>query len=162
MKTITRMKYVMFPLALAGLLFTTACNKDDENATPDKTGLLTAHSWVLQDLTVSPAYDWFGDGNPITDIYALFPVCALDDLTTFQRDGKVLFNEGPKKCFAADPDTRTGAWAWQENETVIAITDEGETEKWKISRLAATELVANYIITEENVTYTFTSSFRKK
>lgn len=162
MKTITRMKYVMFPLALAGLLFTTACNKDDENATPDKTGLLTAHSWVIQDLTVSPAYDWFGDGNPITDIYSLFPVCALDDFTTFQTDGKAIFNEGAKKCFSEDPQTRTGSWAWQDNETAIAVTENGETEKWKLVKLTATELAAEFTVTEDGVAYTFTSSYKKK
>ncbi|MCO6491159.1 MAG: hypothetical protein J5I98_22265 [Phaeodactylibacter sp.] len=162
MKTITRMKYVMFPLALAGLLFTASCNKDDENSTPDKTGLLTAHSWVLQDLTVSPAYDWFGDGSPITDIYALFPVCAQDDYTTFHRDGKAAFNEGAKKCFASDPQERTGTWAWQDGETAVSVTENGETEKWKVTKLTATELVAEFAVIEEGVTYTFTSSYRKK
>lgn len=162
MKTITRMKYVMLPLALAGLLFTASCKKDDESATPDKTSLLAGHSWSIQALSVDPAYDWFGDGNPITDIYALFPVCALDDLTTFRKDGKALFDEGEKKCFAADPQTRTGDWAFQENETVIAVTENGETEKWEIARLTATELVVDYVVTEDGVTYTFTSSFRKK
>lgn len=156
------MKYVMFSLALAGLLFTTSCNKDEDKPTPDKTGLLTANSWVLKDLTVSPAYDWFGDGNPITDIYALFPVCALDDYTTFQRDGKAIFNEGASKCFAEDPDIRAATWAWQENETVIAVTESGETEKWKVTRLTATELSADYSATEDGVTYTFSLSYGKK
>ena len=162
MKTINRMKYLMFSLAMACLLFTTSCNKDNETVTPDKTGLLTAHSWVIQDLTVSPGYDWFGDGNPITDIYAIFPVCALDDFTTFQTDGKAIFNEGTKKCFVEDPQTRTGNWAWQDNETVVAVTENGETEKWKVTKLTATELAADFTVTEEGTTYTFTSVYRKK
>lgn len=162
MKTIFCMKNLMLPLALAALVFTTACNKDDEDQPAGKTDLLTAKSWVLKAITVSPAYDWFGNGSPITDIYAIFPACSKDDFVTFLKDGKAILDEGQEKCFEEDPQKRQATWTFQSNETIISITEDGETQQWDVVKLTATEMVVDYSIVDDGENYTFTATYRTK
>ena len=142
------------------LLLASGCKKDDDEATPDKTKLLTGGSWQLTAMTADPAIDWFG--TPVTNVYAQLPACIKDDLTIFKTNGTVNYDEGPSKCNPNDPQTTTGTWAFNTNETILSITTDGETESWDISTLTGETFSAVYQIVQEGVTYSFTVTFVKK
>jgi len=47
------------------------------------------------------------------------------------------------------------------DETVLSVTSDGETESWEIEDLKKDTFQANYKVTQEGVTYTFTVTFKK-
>ncbi len=147
-------------VAMLSLLATfnmTSCKDDDVQ--PDQTQLLTGGNWKLTAFTSDPAFEWFG--TPVTNIYAQLPACIKDDLTTFKPSGTVNFDEGPSKCDPNDPQTTSGTWALSADETVLSVTSDGETESWEIEDLKKDTFQANYKVTQEGVTYTFTVTFKK-
>jgi hypothetical protein len=155
-----------FPLsALAAMLlvsshlFTTGC-KDDDDATPNKSKVLTDGAWQLTAMTSDPAIDWFG--APVTNVYAQLPACVKDDLTIFKENGSVNFDEGVSKCDPNDPQTTTGAWAFNTTQTILSVTQDGETESWEVSELEDDTFKADYKIVGESVTYTLSVAFDKK
>ncbi|MEZ4933028.1 MAG: DUF5004 domain-containing protein [Saprospiraceae bacterium] len=158
MKSIS-FKALLAMVGLFALLFTTSCKKDDE-ATPDKTKILTGGSWHLTAMTVDPAIDWFG--TPITNVFSQLPTCVKDDLAIFKTNGTVNYDEGPSKCDPNDPQTTSGTWAFNTDETILSITSEGETESWDISALTKDTFKAVYQQVEEGITYTFSVTFEKK
>jgi hypothetical protein len=158
MKTIS-LKTLVVMLGAVALFSTTSCNKDDD-ATPDKVKILTGGQWQLTAMTADPAIDWFG--TPVTNVYAQLPACIKDDLTIFKTDGKVNFDEGPSKCQPNDPQTTTGTWTFNTTQTVLSVTQDGETESWDVSELKDKTFKADYKIVEEGVTYTISVTFTKK
>lgn len=156
MKAIT-MKACMAMLGLLAILNMTSCKDDD--AKPDKTKLLTGGNWKLTALTTDPAFDWFG--TPVTNIYAQLPACVKDDFTIFKTNGTVNFDEGPSKCDPNAPQTTSGTWAFNTDQTIVSVTTEGETESWNIEELKTNTFKANYQVTQDGVTYTFTVVFQK-
>lgn len=156
MKTFFRLKTALVALALVSIAFT-GCKKDDDNE-PDKTSLLTEKSWKMTAATIDPAIDWFGTGTKITNLYAQFPACVKDDLIIFKKNGTVSFDEGGSKCDTNDPQTENALWSFNPAETVISITQDGETESWKILELSANKLVVEYEEFDEfeGITYTIT------
>ncbi len=157
MKTISLKTLVVMLGACA--IFATSC-KDDDDATPDKTKQLTGGNWQLSAMTSDPAIDWFG--TPVTNVYAQLPVCVKDDLTIFKSNGAVNFDEGTSKCEPNDPQTQTGTWAFNTDQTVLTLTRDGETESWDITELKGDTFKADYKVTEEGITYTFSVVFVKK
>ncbi len=147
-------------VAMCGLLATlsmTSCEKDKDK--PDNSEVLTGGPWKLTAFTSDPAFDWFG--TPVTNLYAQFPACIKDDLTVFKTSGTVNFDEGPSKCETTDPQTTSGTWAFSTDEKVLSVTTDGETESWNIESLADKTFKANYEITVEELTYTFTVTFKR-
>lgn len=158
MKTI----FWMAKLALLGmfaLLFATSCKKDDP-VTPDKVGLLTGGSWKLSAMTVDPAIDWFG--TPVTNVFPQLPGCLKDDLTIFKTNGTVNYDEGPSKCDPNDPQTTSGTWTFNPEQTVLSITTDGETTSWDIKNLTSTTVTADFELIEEGITYTFSIAYNKQ
>jgi hypothetical protein len=146
-------------LGLFALLFITSCKKDDP-VTPDKTALLTGGSWKLSAMTVDPAIDWYG--TPVKNVFPQLPACLKDDLTIFKANGIVNYDEGASKCDPNDPQTTSGTWAFNPEETILSITADGETTSWDITKLTSTTVAADYDITEEGVTYTFSVSYSRQ
>ncbi|MEZ4963239.1 MAG: DUF5004 domain-containing protein [Saprospiraceae bacterium] len=157
MKTISLKTLVVMLGACA--LFATSC-KDDDEATPNKTKYLTGGNWQLTAMTSDPAIDWFG--TPVTNVYAQLPACLKDDLTIFKSNGTVNFDEGASKCEPNDPQTKTGTWTFNTDQTVLSVTQDGETESWDISELKDNTFKAVYKVVEEGITYTFSVTFTKK
>ncbi|HMQ63863.1 MAG TPA: DUF5004 domain-containing protein [Flavilitoribacter sp.] len=157
MKTIS-MK-ILAVLVTALTLLTTSCKKDDDIA-PDKTKILTSGSWQLTAMTVDPAIDWFG--TPVTNVYSQLPACVKDDLAIFKANGTVNYDEGASKCNPNDPQTTTGTWTFNTDQTVLSITQDGETESWNVSDLGGSSFKANYQVVQEGITYTFSVVFSKK
>jgi FtsH-binding integral membrane protein len=76
-----------------------SCKKDDNNsATKTKTELLTAGPWKYIASTITPAYDYYGDGVMATNIFAIMKACEKDDFETYQTNGMWEYNEGSTKC----------------------------------------------------------------
>jgi PBP1b-binding outer membrane lipoprotein LpoB len=77
-------------LASCVLLFT-GCSKDEEATTSNKTKteLLTSGKWYYKSITISPAFDVFNTGTPITDVFS-HPqsACSKDNILTFFSNGQ--------------------------------------------------------------------------
>ena len=125
------MQIRILSLALLGLLFFTACQKDDPPP-PTKTELIS-RDWKITAMTaVFPA--------PIgtVDVFAQLETCEKDNITKVKADGTYTVDEGATKCDPADPQiVETGNWSFTNNETKLTIM--GET--FDIVSLSATSLV---------------------
>lgn len=164
MKSITFGKTALFSLAMLSLVFSTSCqkDKDDGPGTPDVAEMISG-TWQMTALTVDPAIDWFGTGTQVHNIYAQLPTCVKDDLTVFNKNGTVSFDEGPTKCFPEDPQTTGGTWALSVDQKVLSVTQEGETESWEIGEINTNGMKFEYEETDDNgLTYTFSVTFAKK
>ena len=101
MKQQTKLIILLLVITSATIL---SCKKDKEDNTPKtKTELLTAGNWIYTSCIVSPAYDYYGNGNPVTDIYAIMNACEKDDFETFKTNGIWEYNQGPTKCDQSSP-----------------------------------------------------------
>jgi Lipocalin-like domain len=159
MKTIS-MKALVAMFGLLATLGMTSCEKDKDDAKPNNTKVLTGGNWQLSALTSDPAIDWFG--TPVTNVYAQLPACVKDDITVFKTGGTVNFDEGASKCEASDPQTTSGTWAFNTDETIISVTQDGETESWNIEDLKNSTFKARYEVDIEGLNYTFSVTFTKK
>lgn len=160
MKTFFRVKTALVALTVMTIAFT-SCQKDKENK-PDNAGLLTEKNWKLSAFTIDPAIDWFGNGTLVTNIYAQLPACAKDDLTIFNKNGVVNFDEGASKCDPNDPQTTTGTWAFNTDKTIISVTTDGSTQSWKVLELKGDRMMIEYQEVEDGITYTLTGTFAKQ
>lgn len=161
MKTVFQFRTMLFALALVGIAFT-GCKKDKDETKADKTSMLAEKNWKMTAATIDPAIDWFGNGTLVTNLYAQLPACAKDDLTTFRKNGTVAFDEGATKCEPNDPQTRSGLWNFNTDQTIVSVTEDGETDSWEIIELTKDKLKVDYTIVDEGLTYTITSTFIKQ
>ena len=106
------------------LLLTVSCQKD---TAPSRTEMLTTGKWRTIAQTVSPAFDWDGDGDLDTDLHIITDACIKDDYAVFRTDGSVEENEGPSKCDAADPQSEILSWSLKNNDMVLVIDGEDFT-----------------------------------
>jgi hypothetical protein len=143
------------------LLASVSCEKKE--VTPSKTEILTKSKWAWTAGTVSPAFDFFGDGKPISGEYhSKMPVCFQDDIRTFDAAGTYTVDEGATKCDPADPQIyNLATWKWEASETVIAIIVDGETRKWKVNELTETVMKVTEESTFDGKIYTFNYTFSR-
>jgi hypothetical protein len=129
-------------LAVVSLANLNSCKKDDETTptpTLTKTDLLTAKSWKVTDVKIA--------GQTIFDS-PLVEACEKDDLTKFNANKSITFDEGAEKCDASSPQSRTGSWEFTTNETKLNMTDsDGSVVEGTISTFTSTTL----IVTEPNI-----------
>lgn len=161
MKTAFQFKGILFALALVAVAFT-GCKEDKDDTKADKTGMLVEKQWQLTAMTIDPAIDWFGNGTLVTNIFAQLPACAKDDVTIFRKNGTVAFDEGGSKCATNDPQTRSGLWTFDPNQTVISITEDGETDSWNILDFGNDRIKVEFTVEDEGITYTLTSTYTTK
>lgn len=164
MKNVLKLKTMFFAIALLGIAFT-SCEEDKKDETKaDKTALLTEKNWKVTAMTVDPAIDLFGTGTPVTNVYAQMPACVKDDVTIFRKNGTVAFDEGGSKCAANDPQTRSGLWTFNTDQTIVSITEAGETDSWKIIELTKDRVKTEFTVQDEDsgITYTITSTYAIK
>ena len=147
-------------LLFASLLFIlTSCEKDKDDVV-DKSKLLTSGHWQITALNVEPAIDWFG--TPVTNVYSQLPACVKDNLTIFKPNGTINYDEGPSRCDPNEPQTTTGTWAFNIDQTILSLTTDGETESWNLTILDNQNIKADYQIFEDGVNYTFSIQLSKK
>lgn len=161
-KTIQSSKMLLL-LALSLTVVLSACKKDKEDDPKTKTDLLTASNWKMTASTVSPEMEVYDDeGNIIGmsgDEFAQMEPCFKDDLTRFNTNFTVTFDEGATKCDDSDPQSVTGTWAFKSNETMLSVTEDGYTQDVSILELTSTTLKLQYTDSWDSETYTFTITF---
>lgn len=147
-------------LLMIGLLVLVAfsCKKDSES----KTDKLTGKWWINTAMTIDPAINI--GGTPITDLWGQVPACSKDDIQKFESNGVYTFDEGTTKCSTNDPQTTTGTWSFNSDETVVSVTTTGangtETYSYTIVSLDSDKLVAKFSEVADYgsgpLTYTYT------
>jgi len=126
---------LFFVLVLALAVGSTRCDKEEDSPKL----LLTGKQWNLTAWTTTPPYEV--QGEMISDLYALLPVCAHDDFTVFNTDGTAVKDEGEIKCGENEPQTISGTWLMNANQTRLKIILEGSETEYVIN-----ELSDNYLI----------------
>jgi hypothetical protein len=100
----------------------TGCKKDDDK--PSATTLLTSGAWKITAATVSPAYDYNGDGIKETEFFSNWKACYRDNTYKFNAGGTGIFTEGAIKCDPADPQTSQFNWSLKNNDKLLTIWGE--------------------------------------
>lgn len=161
-------KQIPLYLILSIVCFIISCKKDKEpTPTPQtRTEMLTSSSWKWIGATVTPAYDIFGDGKPISgDYFSKAPKCWQDDIYTFTSANKFTHDEGATKCSVADPQIFSqGTWTFETAENVIRIkttANANDDTLWGINELTATSLKVVEYYNENGKTYTFMYNFNR-
>lgn len=133
------------------------CSKDEE--TPQTAADKIIGSWLMTADTYSPAYDYFGSGQLITEAFPLYDACEKDNLLIFKTNSEGVFDESALKCDPSDPQTIPFLWTITTNGTVLNISAIADLE---IAQLDGTTLKLKTTFVESGVTYTNTLSFTKK
>ena len=172
MRNVLKVTFLFGALTLA----VTGCKKEEEAATtsptttpaPTKTELLTGKNWKVTAVTSDPAIDWNGSGTMVTDVYSQLDACDQDDLIKFNTNFTVTEDEGALKCDPADPQTtNTTTWAWNTNETILTMDDDGSgpgtAESYTLLDLNANTLRMKYnLLGVDSVNYTISITWTKQ
>ena len=116
---------------LLGLLVLQACKKDEEVLTNHQllAGTTTdGKSWVIVMQSLN--------GNPVS-----IGSCIADDVTSFYPSLIYIFDEGSQKCSTDDPQTITGGWVFEDNDTHLLISNGPDITDFEIVSLTLEELV---------------------
>src|SRR4030095_93117 len=135
-----------------------SCKEDEDGNIPKtKTELLTSGTWKYTSCVVSPAYDYYGDGNAVTDIFAIMKPCEKDDFEIFKTNGIWEYNEGPTKCDQSSPQiVYSEPWSFTANETKLFVG----TVECTILELTSTTLKLRYSFQDAGITYTEEDTYR--
>ncbi len=120
----------LFALVIA---FSISSCKDDD-VTPSKTEILTSKS----------AWKITGSTSNGVDDFSTWSDCNKDDLLKFSKDGKLTVDEGSTKCDQDDDQTVTGTWVFQEGETKLKFTFDGDDEIYTIDELNTSSMKISY------------------
>ena len=95
-----------------------ACDKNSKPApATTRVDLLTAKSWRLSTITASLG------STPLPS--GLIPACNNDDTYKFNLDKTVIQDAGASKCSSTDPQTQTGTWAFNNDQSKLTIAVPG-------------------------------------
>lgn len=163
-----RSKYIRLSVALlmAGSgLFLTNCKKDTKDPEPApvvtpkqrNTERLTGKNFKLVSLTVQPGL--FGGE---TDLYSQMPDCEKDNIFRYDTPNIFKQDEGAAKCDTNAPQTETGTWVWNTDETIITTVFKGETVSYKVLTNDGNTLKVKYTENVQGTNYTATATFVKQ
>lgn len=114
-------KYFFLALLAVGSL--TSCNKDDDKKPTSKADQLVNKRWRITAYTVSATVN----GRLQTeDLLPQFESYERDDFTTYKTDKSFVEDEGPTKRDRTDPQTYTGSWDLNLEQTKLYLTYPGE------------------------------------
>jgi hypothetical protein len=155
-------RILIFSLFSLALLFS-SCSKSDEDEQSPKTELLTKSAWKMNAYTVEPGFPTFDSEGNITgstnDIFAFLDDCEKDDTHKFNTDKSLTTDEGMTKCESSDPQKTNGTWSYNSDETILTITEDGETQTATVLELTSNVLKLKSTETYEGMTYTYTVTF---
>ena len=137
---------------VACMLFSCAKKGDDPTPPPTRTQLLSAKKWQVKSSIIE------GQGQPTVDIYALTPIDKRDDFQRFDLPNTFVYDEGPTKFRAIDPQTQLGLWALSNNDTQLTISFRGYTNTYLIEELTSTSLKTRLEQPQSNGTVAVTTS----
>jgi len=102
-----------FSFGLAAILTLFSCNKkDDNNSNPNPPVATLTGTWKITAMTSDKDVPAIISGTMTRDIWKEVPDCIKDNTETYQSDGSVVYDEGATKCDAADPQKKTGSYAY--------------------------------------------------
>lgn len=135
-----------------------SCKGDDEPVN-QKEKMLTGKNWRLIAAESDPPI--LAAGQNISDVYAVMPACAKDDLTKFDSDGSVVFDEGPSKCESTDPQTETSDWSFNSDKTSITVEIDSKTVSYEILEISDSRLKVSFVETDEDTgtNHTITATY---
>jgi hypothetical protein len=142
-------------IMLAFVTVFTSCDKDDDETPISKEDLLTNKKWRTTAFTVDPAY--FG----ISDLYAQYEDCDKDDFMESKKGGQLVRDEGASRCDSSDPQTLTGTWIFNGDQTKITVNDpEIGTYPADVLELTNNTLRVQFTIRDDDsgLNYTFKST----
>jgi hypothetical protein len=155
-------KSVIFCPEILGIivlsLFLLQCKKDS-TPTPTPPSQLILGSWVVTADNYNPAYDYLGNGTPVTDAFPLYDACLKDNVYIFKTNSEGEYNEGETKCNATDPQSVAFLWTLKNNNTVLNISALAD---FNIVQLDGSKLKLSSTSVENGVTYTSTVTMVKK
>ena len=138
-------------LLIITCIITFSCKKDKKETTvKTKTELLTTGTWKFTAAVITPAYDYYGDGNSVTDIFSIMKPCEKDDYEIYKTNGIWEYHEGPTTCYPLNPQEFSDSWHFAANETKLVVG----TDEISILELTATTLKLRYTFEDAGVTYT--------
>ena len=145
-----KIQSIAFLLIITGII-TFSCKKDKKETTvKTKTELLTTGTWKFTAAVITPAYDYYGDGNSVTDIFSIMKPCEKDDYEIYKTNGIWEYHEGPTTCYPLNPQEFSDSWHFAANETKLVVG----TDEISILELTATKLKLRYTFEDAGVTYT--------
>ena len=153
--------FYLFALIIAATtsLVFDGCKKKDDDP-PTKTELLTNKNWKVTALTSDPAVSI--NGVLVTNVFNQFNGCQKDDLFRFSTNGIYTFDEGGTKCNTNDPQTITGTWAFNANQTIVSVTQGGNTTSYNLESLNETTMKANTVFFDGANNYTWSYTYTKQ
>ena len=132
-----------------------SCKKNDvKKSRPE----LLMGSWIQTAETINPPYDLDQDGTNESDIFSLYSQCIKDDYYDFKAQGAGEFNEGATKCDPADDQTGTFSWELRNNDNTLVWYGDSYT----LDQLDENTLKFSDTFSENNVTYTYTLTFKRR
>lgn len=148
-------KILFYFLFLAPVTFLlTSCGDDDPVLTNSD---LILGTWSLTAATIDPPPFTTGP-----DLFATYDACDKDDLLTFESGDAVKLDEGATKCNDSDPQTITGTYAFNPDETILTHTLDGTTVSLDVTTLDANTMVLVEKITAAGVENTLTFTYSKQ
>ena len=147
---------VLLLLVTASFIILSSCTKDNDDVVATKTSLLTLAPWKRTALISTPAYDWYGNGNLITNLLDAMLPCEKDNFETYRTDSFWELNEGATKCIQTDPQTWSFTWAFADNENKLVFDG---FDEYVLVELTSSTLKLRQAFVENGVTYTFDDSY---
>lgn len=146
-------KYLLIIISIGILLFV-QCTKKNETI-PTKTELLTAKNWMLSAANVAPAVvvQMSGFPIPISDLYSYLPACLEDNFTKFASNNTYVTDENTSKCNPTDPQTSTGNWNFNSDESKITLSNYNNSSKpttFDVAEISADKLGFSLTINDKN------------
>lgn len=145
-------------LLFMSIAIVTSCNKDEDDdpvVAPNNTSLLTAHEWILTNVTLP---------FPLNGINAWdsMPACEKDNYYKFNIDGSGYVDHAVLICDTALPQREDYQWMWKDNETTIEIPAGnlgGEDIIFEKVKVTATTMTAKTEWTEQGITVSANLTF---
>jgi hypothetical protein len=117
-------KNINFKFFIILILYTITfinCKKDNTTNTPvTKTDVLSGGSsktWVISKVTQQTA------GSQPVDVTSQVASCEKDNLYTYKSNGVYIQDEGATKCTNSQPQTITGTFSFNADETELTVTN---------------------------------------
>jgi hypothetical protein len=125
-------------IAFAICLTIESCKKHDKALNP------IIGKWTLT-AYIHDGIDVYGTG---------IPACLIDDIFTFTSDLTLIVDEGPTKCSPTDPQTTSGTYSLNSDNTQLTTSIAGNSEVFNIMTLNSTTLKTNQVDNGDIATYT--------
>lgn len=147
-----------------GLLSLASCQKDNDDSSQTqttKTDLLTANTWKISAIAISPNF-YDATLQQTFEQHPYFTDCLKDNTIRFSKDGIANSDEGATKCEIDDPQTTEDKWEFDDNKSHLILNPGSSETKFTIETIDKDQMI--FTLTDEadlgdgvvrELTYTF-------